>query len=412
MTCKVHKHPWKTRPIVCCSGTFLNDWSKWLDYWLQQLLFSVPTYIKDSQQVLDEVKNLNLPPGAKLFTCDANAMYNNIDTDHAIEVITWWLRDLDDRNLLPPFFPLDAVLEAMVIIMKNNIFEFGDCYFLQLLGTAMGTSAAVMWATLYFAYHEVRNLIPKHGHNLFYFKRFIDDMFGIWTGNANTDWLSFCNDVNNFGKLTWDILEQELSTTVNFLDLTLSIQGHKIVSRTYQKEMNLYLYIPPASAHPTGCIKGTVFGLTRRYYAQNTFRRDYINFIKLLYHRLIRRGWDRSKMRQMILDACSTVERTNKTPAAPDILDRTLRAEDDGKNRLFLHFTYHPEDIPRKRIQELFEQHCGELLRHEINIARPTIAYSRPKNIGDLITKAKLHQASGVTSSIILGEYKAGLAPP
>jgi hypothetical protein len=157
--------------------------------------------------------------------------------------------------------------------------------------------------------------------------------------------------------------------------------------------MNLYLYIPPASAHPAGCIKGTVFGLTRRYYAQNTFRRDYINFIKLLYHRLIRRGWDRSKMRQ-------------------NILDRSLRAEDDGKNRLFLHFTYHPEDIPRKRIQELFEQHCGELLRHEINIARPTIAYSRPKNIGDLITKAKLHQAPGVTSSIILGEYKTGLAPP
>ena len=91
MTCKVHKHPWKTRPIVCCSGTFLNDWSKWLNYWLQQLLFSVPTYIKDSQQVLDEVKNLNLPPGAKLFTCDANAMYNNIDTDHAIEVISYHL---------------------------------------------------------------------------------------------------------------------------------------------------------------------------------------------------------------------------------------------------------------------------------------------------------------------------------
>jgi hypothetical protein len=81
-------------------------------------------------------------------------MYNNIDTDHTIKVITWWLRYLDDRNLLPPFFPLDAVLEAMVIIMKNNIFEFGDCYFLQLLGAAMGTSATVMWATVYFAFHE------------------------------------------------------------------------------------------------------------------------------------------------------------------------------------------------------------------------------------------------------------------
>jgi hypothetical protein len=151
-------------------------------------------------------------------------------------------------------------------------------------------------------------------------------MFGIcWTGNATTDFLSFCNDVNNFGKLTWDILDQELSSTVNFLDLTLSIQGHKIVSQIYQKEMNLYLYIPPASAHPAGCIKSTVFGLTRRYYAQNTFHRDYIHFIKLLYHHLIQRGWDQSKIRQMILDACTTVKRVNKTPAAPTILDRALR---------------------------------------------------------------------------------------
>jgi hypothetical protein len=35
-------------------------------------------------------------------------MYNNIDTDHAIKVITWWLKDLADRKLLPERFPLEA----------------------------------------------------------------------------------------------------------------------------------------------------------------------------------------------------------------------------------------------------------------------------------------------------------------
>ena len=69
----------------------MNDWSKWLDYWLQSIKEHVPTYVKDSQQVLDEVRNLNLPPGAKLFTCDTHSMYNNIDAEHAITVITWWL---------------------------------------------------------------------------------------------------------------------------------------------------------------------------------------------------------------------------------------------------------------------------------------------------------------------------------
>ena len=91
-------------------------------------------------------------------------MFNNIDTEHTITAITWWLNDLKTQNKLDPDFPLEAVLEARTIIMKNIIFEFGHYYFLQLLGTAMSTSIAVMWATIYFAYHEVHTLIPNHGY--------------------------------------------------------------------------------------------------------------------------------------------------------------------------------------------------------------------------------------------------------
>ena len=82
-----------------------------------------------------------LPPNARLFTADANSMYTNIDTDHAIEIITAWLKSID----LPDKFPfLEAVLDAMELVMRNNLFNWGDMFFLQLLGTAMGTSAACM----------------------------------------------------------------------------------------------------------------------------------------------------------------------------------------------------------------------------------------------------------------------------
>ena len=157
----------------------MNDWSKWLDYWLQKLKPEIPTFIKDWQQVLDEIKLLQLPSNAKLFTADANSMYNNIDTEHAFRVINWWLNNLNHNKKLPPDFLLEAVTYAMKTIMRNNIFEWGDQFFLQRLGTAMGTSSAVMWATLYYAYHKVHTLLPKHGNNVLYCKRFIDDIFGI-----------------------------------------------------------------------------------------------------------------------------------------------------------------------------------------------------------------------------------------
>ena len=128
-------------------------------------------------------------------------MYTNIDTAHAIQVIGLWLNSLQ----LPEGFPLEAVKDAMVLVTKNNIFKWGDLYFLQMLGTVMGASAACMWATIHFAVHEMEFIIPKWETKQILFCRFIDDIFGIWIGDKEgTDWMEFKNDINNFGILKWE----------------------------------------------------------------------------------------------------------------------------------------------------------------------------------------------------------------
>ena len=132
--------------------------------------------------------------------------------------------------------------------MQNNIFGFGTLYFLQLIGSAMGTSSAVMFATIYFACHEVKCIQSKHGNNLPYNRRFIDDIIGIWIGNHTDEWEAYQADLNNFGILTWEV--GPFSREVDFLDLTLRIEDGRIVSKTFQKPLNLYLYLPPSSSHP------------------------------------------------------------------------------------------------------------------------------------------------------------------
>ena len=92
----------------------------------------------------------------------------------------------------------------------------------------MGTSAAVMWATLYYAYHKTHILLSKHGTSLLCYKRFIVNVFCIWTGNLTTDWTAFKEDVNNFGILKWDIESVTPSSLVNLLDTTLAIWNNKI----------------------------------------------------------------------------------------------------------------------------------------------------------------------------------------
>ena len=102
----------------------MNSWSIWLDSQLSKLTGHVASFVKDSQQILDETRDLQLPPNARLYVGDANSMYNNIELEHAMRVISWWLDELHQQNLLPEGFPLEAIKRAMEHIMRNNVFEF------------------------------------------------------------------------------------------------------------------------------------------------------------------------------------------------------------------------------------------------------------------------------------------------
>ncbi|KAL7532166.1 hypothetical protein ACHAWF_004034 [Thalassiosira exigua] len=102
----------------------------------------------------------------------------------------------------------------------------GRHVFFQLLGTAMGTSAACMLANIYYAVHEMSLLIPKYRNNLLLFLQYIDDVFGIWIDDGNpTRWQEFQWDVDNFGILMWEF--EELSTSVDFLDLAIITPSFK-----------------------------------------------------------------------------------------------------------------------------------------------------------------------------------------
>jgi hypothetical protein len=55
---------------------------------MKQLLYLIPSYIKDSMALLQQLDSLELPPGAKLFTADTSSMYTNIDTTTGIDALS------------------------------------------------------------------------------------------------------------------------------------------------------------------------------------------------------------------------------------------------------------------------------------------------------------------------------------
>jgi hypothetical protein len=152
---KVHKSPLKTRPIVSCSGTLLYYLGIWVDDKLQKFAKRQRSYFKSSFDLKTDLMAMELPPNATIFTADAVSMYTNIHTETALHAITTYLLQNKDMvlELLFDLQPL-ALMEALRLIMTNNIFWFGNTHWLQLSGTAMGTPPAPPNATLVFAIHE------------------------------------------------------------------------------------------------------------------------------------------------------------------------------------------------------------------------------------------------------------------
>ena len=176
---KVQKEPIKYRPVVSCVNSFNAIFSTWLDFKMKQLLHCIPTYLKDSNDLLKDLAALpELPENARIFTADATAMYTNIDTATALEAFNFLFDHY--KKEIPENFPREFFLQALEIVMNRNLFQFDDTFWLQLDGTAMGTPTACLHATISYGVHERNKILPAFNTFLSFYKRFIDDVIGIW----------------------------------------------------------------------------------------------------------------------------------------------------------------------------------------------------------------------------------------
>ena len=178
---KIHKGigkngRWPTRPVCSDVTSIPHALGKWVTEMLMPIAKAQPSYFKDSFVLKDMLDNLHLPPNARLFTSDAVSMYTNIKTKEALEEICNHIT-VNQRKYhhLNP----EAVHQALHLVFNNNIFALGDTYWRQISGTAMGTPPAPAWATIFYALHE-NEMVPRWSQNLMFYKRFIDDVIGIW----------------------------------------------------------------------------------------------------------------------------------------------------------------------------------------------------------------------------------------
>ena len=118
-----------------------------LNCYLQPLACKLPSFIKDTIDLLNRIEDLNwkgpFPEGTLLVSWDVKSMFPNTDNRLGLSAVK--KAPNAGENQLPS---TNCILEAVEICFKSNHLVFKENLFLQIHGTAMGPKNACSYADL------------------------------------------------------------------------------------------------------------------------------------------------------------------------------------------------------------------------------------------------------------------------
>lgn len=414
LTIKIHKNPITGRPIIASIGSFTYYISKYLDSILQNVLKTLPSYLRNTDDLIVtlETELSNLPDGFILYTADIKDMYPSININDGLLLLKEALIHFNTTQNEDNKIDIDFIVDLAEFVLKNNFFIFGlNTFWLQISGTAMGTPLAVTFACIYInqlellAIKKLKENTIEFGEICLYYKRYIDDIFAIFTSEEKA--LQFFTTFNELRPNRIELITTHIGTSVTFMDLDIFIKrdSNKIFTKIYQKPQNAYLYLPPSSFHQKHIFKNTITAELRRYKLKCTIDEDYCNIKNELYNRLLTRGYEKEYLDPIFLkeqeikrntlvfnlihkSRTQQIRTKINTPVIFSITNTPLVSRLKISNLLQL-----TEELESDPIHQLiFPTYKGR--------NKPIVTYRRAKNMRDLLTRsAYLHPLNTWTSN-------------
>ena len=180
---KDHKPGVPLRPIVSACGDPLDKISQLLEKILSQLLRFIPVHLSNTDEYLrrlsDTYPGHTLPAGSIIFSVDVTNLYGNIPYREAIDNTRRLLeahhQDIDMLGL-----DISDVTQLLHHCLSNNYLRFGDSYYRQTSGIAMGSRVAPPLAIIFMdSLKRQFNASAENKPDIF--MRYIDDVLRVWT---------------------------------------------------------------------------------------------------------------------------------------------------------------------------------------------------------------------------------------
>ncbi|XP_065892855.1 uncharacterized protein [Dysidea avara] len=182
----------RIHPIVSSCNSPTENISQFLDYWLQHSMRTLPSYLQDTNQLINNLCSLSVPEDSWLVTVDVKSLYMCIPHKEGVEACRHALLTTENLQLEQP--PTEALVTFIELVLQNNTFEFNNQVYKQINGVAMGTKMAVTYANIFMGQLE-HNILSKSFLNICFYKRYIDDIL-IITDDTEANLLNFIRDLN------------------------------------------------------------------------------------------------------------------------------------------------------------------------------------------------------------------------
>ncbi|XP_057832304.2 uncharacterized protein LOC131042973 [Cryptomeria japonica] len=308
---KIHKPVLAGRPICSYSGYILEPASQLLHHLLFPILLEQKSHLSDSRTLLRDLGSLHLPTSCILFTFDVESLYPSIPTPAGLAALEEMVSDYFRENSFDSRL-VDLIVRLATLVLTFHYLDFDGFTYKQVRGTAMGSNFAVVYACLFLCHLENRLFASFDCSELLFFKRYIDDAVGVWTGSEETLSLFFQHYQMFYPEIK--ITTCVSSSSVNILDITF-FKGERFSASgildtcCFQKPLNAYQYIPFGSWHPQHQKKSFIISELRRYLLRESSPSGFIQLKKMFYLRLRARGYPKN----FLLQCFNKVSRTDKS---------------------------------------------------------------------------------------------------
>ncbi|XP_037528652.1 uncharacterized protein LOC119405898 [Rhipicephalus sanguineus] len=256
---KVHKTDIPLRPIVDFTRSPLYRLSGFLHRVISPLVGKGATYIRNTYDFIEKVKNTIVDPDEVLVSFDVVSLFTSVPLDMAVDVC---VAALDKDPTLPERSPLEVhdLGRLLKFCLSNTYFTFQKKYYRQLHGAAMGASISVTVANLTMEAIEARALssfTPKPKC----FLRYVDDCFSVLQ-RQNLD--LFTVHLNSMHPAIQFTVEAESEGQLPFLDALVKRDGSGLSFKVFRKPTHTGRYLNYRSVHPASQKRSVVGSLLRR----------------------------------------------------------------------------------------------------------------------------------------------------